>query len=99
MRRVYERMLGSWNLGISSPGGTCAGFRDRVLGNPRFLVVLAIELVMGLTGKWSAEVQARGDKFWQARAGPASQECPRDARCGAAALHALACSEHGPWAR
>ena len=55
-------------------GGTCAGFRDRVLGNPRFLVVLAIELVMGVTGKWSAEVQARGDKFWQARASPFMRE-------------------------
>jgi len=38
-----------------------------VLGNPRFLVVLAIELIMGVTAKWSAEVQARGDQFWQVR--------------------------------
>lgn len=44
-----------------------AGFRDRVLGNPRFLVVLAIEFAMGASAKWSAEVQARGDKFWPVR--------------------------------
>ena len=44
--------------------GVCAGFRDRVLGNPRFLVVLAIEFAMGASAKWSAEVQARGEKFW-----------------------------------
>ena len=45
----------------------CAGFRDRVLGNPRFLVVLAIEFAMGASAKWSAEVQARGEKFWPVR--------------------------------
>ena len=48
--------------------GMCPpGFRDRVLGNPRFLVVLAIEFAMGASAKWSAEVQARGDKFWPVR--------------------------------
>jgi hypothetical protein len=38
-----------------------------VLGNPRFLVVLAIEFAMGASAKWSAEVQARGEKFWPVR--------------------------------
>ena len=38
-----------------------------MLGNPRFLVVLAIEFAMGGSAKWSAEVQARGDKFWPVR--------------------------------
>lgn len=38
-----------------------------MLGNPRFLVVLAIEFAMGASAKWSAEVQARGDKFWPVR--------------------------------
>ena len=55
------------------------GFRDRVLGNPRFLVVLAIELAMGASAKWSAEVQTRGDKFWPVRAdhqpGPSLHAC------------------------
>lgn len=39
------------------------GFRDRILGNPRFLLVLAIELAMGVSAKTSAEMKARGDKF------------------------------------
>ena len=38
-----------------------------MLGNPRFLTVLAIEFAMGASAKWSAEVQARGDKFWPVR--------------------------------
>lgn len=37
--------------------------RDRILGNPRFLLVLAIEEAMGVSAKLSAEVNARGDNF------------------------------------
>lgn len=38
-------------------------FRDRMLGNPRFLMVLAIEEAIGVAAKWSAEVKSRGDNF------------------------------------
>ena len=38
--------------------------RDRVLGNPRFLLVLAIEEVIGATAKMAAEFQGRGKEFW-----------------------------------
>lgn len=40
-------------------------FRDRVLGNPRFLLVLAIEEVIGCTAKTIAEYQLRKEKFWK----------------------------------
>ena len=39
--------------------------RDRVMGNPRFLRVLAVEWVLGCTAKTIAEVQARGSKIWE----------------------------------
>lgn len=35
------------------------------MGNPRFLLVLAIELLIGLSAKTFAEYQSRGDKFWE----------------------------------
>ena len=40
-------------------------FRSRMLGNPRFLMVLAIEEAIGVAGKWSAEKNSRKDKFWK----------------------------------
>ncbi|KAK9835413.1 hypothetical protein WJX81_007941 [Elliptochloris bilobata] len=40
-------------------------FRDRVMGNPRFLRVLAVEEVLGCTAKTIAEVQTRGAKVWE----------------------------------
>jgi len=40
------------------------GFRDRVMGNPRFLLVLAIEEAIGCSARMAGEVQGRGDKFW-----------------------------------
>lgn len=40
-------------------------FRDRIMGNPRFLLVLAIEEVIGCTAKTIAEYQARGKDFWK----------------------------------
>ena len=42
-------------------------FRDRMLGNPRFLMVLAIEEAIGVAAKWSAEVRSRGDRFKKVR--------------------------------
>ena len=39
--------------------------RERVMGNSRFLQVLLIEEVIGTTAKMAAEIQGRGDKFWQ----------------------------------
>ena len=35
------------------------------MGNPRFLLVLAIEEVIGCTAKTIAEYQARGKDFWK----------------------------------
>ena len=40
------------------------GFRDRVLGNPRFLLVLAIEEAIGCSARMAGEVQGRGERFW-----------------------------------
>ncbi|CAL5229142.1 g12415 [Coccomyxa viridis] len=40
-------------------------FRDRLMGNPRFLLVLAIEEIIGCTAKTIAEYQARGKDFWK----------------------------------
>jgi hypothetical protein len=40
-----------------------------VLGNPRFLLVLVIEEVIGCTAKSIAEYQLRKDKFWKVRKG------------------------------
>eukprot|EP01026_Neomeris_dumetosa_P059729 TRINITY_DN5586_c0_g1_i9.p1 TRINITY_DN5586_c0_g1~~TRINITY_DN5586_c0_g1_i9.p1 ORF type:complete len:364 (-),score=47.95 TRINITY_DN5586_c0_g1_i9:445-1536(-) len=39
------------------------GFRERVLGNPRFLLALAIEEIIGCSAKFSAEIKSRGDNF------------------------------------
>ena len=36
------------------------GFRDRVLGNPRFLLVLAIEEAIGCSARMAGEVRGRG---------------------------------------
>lgn len=41
--------------------------RDRVLGNPRFLLVLFIELAMGCSAKLTAEARQRGDAFKKAQ--------------------------------
>ncbi|EIE22915.1 hypothetical protein COCSUDRAFT_66452 [Coccomyxa subellipsoidea C-169] len=40
-------------------------FRDRVLGNPRFLLVLAVEEVIGCTAKTIAEYRVRKEDFWK----------------------------------
>ena len=37
------------------------------MGNPRFLVTVAIEEVIGVTAKTVAEVQGRGRDFWKVR--------------------------------
>ena len=39
------------------------------MGNPRFLLVLGIEEVIGCTAKTIAEAQARGKDFWKVAAG------------------------------
>lgn len=41
--------------------------RERVMGNPRFLLILAIEEIIGVSAKTAAEVQGRGDEFWNVR--------------------------------
>lgn len=49
-------------------GPLCAlwpAFRDRVLGNPRFLLVLAVEEVIGCTAKTIAEYRVRKQDFWK----------------------------------
>ena len=39
-------------------------FRERVMGNPRFLLILAIEEIIGVSAKTAAEYQGRGEDFW-----------------------------------
>ncbi|BDA50342.1 Protein RETICULATA-RELATED 4, chloroplastic [Coccomyxa sp. Obi] len=49
-------------------GPLCAlwpAFRDRVLGNPRFLLVLMVEEVIGCTAKTIAEYRVRKQNFWK----------------------------------
>lgn len=40
-------------------------FRDRVMGNPRFILQVCLELGLGATAKTIAEYKARGDKFYE----------------------------------
>lgn len=59
-----------WLKLVSTPlvGRLCKllpAFRSRMLGNPRFLMVLAIEEAIGVAAKWSAEKSSRKDKFWK----------------------------------
>ena len=39
--------------------------RDRILGNPRFLMVLAIEEAIGCSARMAGEVSGRGERFWE----------------------------------
>lgn len=39
--------------------------REKLLGNPRLLVTIGIELAIGVTAKMIAEVQARQQDFWK----------------------------------
>ena len=39
--------------------------RDRVMGNPRFVMQLFVELALGLSAKTVAEMKARGDKCFK----------------------------------
>ena len=43
------------------------GFRERMMGNPRFLLAVAAEELIGGSAKMAAEVEARKDKFFQVR--------------------------------
>jgi len=59
-----------WLKLVSTPlvGSLCKllpAFRSRMLGNPRFLMVLAIEEAIGVAAKWSAEKSSRKDNFWK----------------------------------
>ena len=59
-----------WLKLVSTPlvGSLCKllpAFRSRMLGNPRFLMVLAIEEAIGVAAKWSAEKSSRKDQFWK----------------------------------
>jgi hypothetical protein len=39
--------------------------REKLLGNPRLLVTIGIEIAIGLTAKMIAEVQTRKEEFWK----------------------------------
>jgi hypothetical protein len=39
-------------------------FRSRLVANPRFLSVMAVELIIGFFSKTAAEMRQRGDSFW-----------------------------------
>lgn len=61
-----------WLQLMSTPivGSLCKllpAFRSRMLGNPRFLMVLGIEEAIGVAAKWSAEKSSRKDNFWKAK--------------------------------
>ena len=65
---LHASVVKQWLQLMSTPivGQLCKlapAFRDRMLGNPRFLMVLAIEEAIGVAAKWSAEVKSRGDRF------------------------------------
>lgn len=62
-----------WLQLMSTPivGSLCKllpAFRSRMLGNPRFLMVLGIEEAIGVAAKWSAEKSSRKDNFWKVQA-------------------------------
>lgn len=59
-----------WLTLASTPilGSACKAMpavRDRVMGNPRFLLQVLLELGLGLAAKTSAELRARGDNFFK----------------------------------
>lgn len=59
-----------WLQLMSTPivGSLCKllpAFRSRMLGNPRFLMVLGIEEAIGVAAKWSAEKSSRKENFWK----------------------------------
>eukprot|EP01024_Parvocaulis_polyphysoides_P027388 TRINITY_DN24847_c0_g2_i1.p1 TRINITY_DN24847_c0_g2~~TRINITY_DN24847_c0_g2_i1.p1 ORF type:complete len:356 (-),score=45.18 TRINITY_DN24847_c0_g2_i1:214-1281(-) len=65
---VGAKDVQQWLAVVGTPiiGWICQiwpGFRERVLGNPRFLLALAIEEVIGCSAKFSAEIKTRGDNF------------------------------------
>ncbi|KAK4536085.1 hypothetical protein CDCA_CDCA07G2110 [Cyanidium caldarium] len=39
--------------------------RNRLVANPRFLTIMAVELVLGVVSKTAAEVRQRGSQFWK----------------------------------
>ena len=66
MLHVSDVKLWLQLMGTPLVGQLCKlapALRDRMLGNPRFLMVLAIEEAIGVAAKWSAEVNSRGDRF------------------------------------
>jgi len=42
-----------------------SGFRSRILADPKFLFKIAVEEAIGVTGKISAELNKRKEKFWK----------------------------------
>lgn len=42
-----------------------SGFRNRMLGNPQFVMVLLIEQAIGISAKLAAEIEARKGRFWK----------------------------------
>ena len=39
--------------------------RNRLVANPRFLTIMAVELVLGVVSKTAAEMRQRGSQFWK----------------------------------
>lgn len=39
--------------------------RERLMGNPRFLLQVCLEIALGLSAKTVAEYKARGDRFFK----------------------------------
>lgn len=66
--KVSDKILKRWSKYSQIPiigflCRICPPFRDRILGNPRFLLVLAIELLVGGSAKLTSEKQYRKANF------------------------------------
>ncbi|KAK9841509.1 hypothetical protein WJX74_006985 [Apatococcus lobatus] len=57
--RISKTPVLNWICKMSS------GFRNRMLGNPQFVMVLLIEQAIGISAKLAAEIEARKGRFWK----------------------------------
>ena len=57
--RISKNPVLNWVCQLST------GFRNRMLGNPQFVLVLLIEQAIGISAKLAAEIDSRKDRFWK----------------------------------
>ncbi len=63
MLHVLQRIF-ACSSGCIAKRGVCAGMKERVLGDPAFLMKLGVEAGMGVITKLLAELHKRPVKFW-----------------------------------